>query len=237
MNKAQRLNYIFGNHPRNPIQNRFGWLEGAFLGDIQTFIDGIGDLIKKKRRSTPKKPRGAGNVSLPILTNTGLELVSALFVGETKYKDSGRYNADNNVACFIQSYFPGKSKKIPRILWDSTRNGLTHVFAPKVMRRRRDYIQFTFYVHDHRIPSSVYRRGRTLVVSFNSVEYYHVLKKTISAYKIDLQNNRRLQVNFVKAWKSIERKVNNLDKDQMKKPEADFLRKLLRRTTAIKLFR
>lgn len=215
--------------------NRFNWIEGALLGDIQTFVDGIEDLVAKKRTPTPTEPRGSGNVSLPILVNTGLELVSAMYAGATRYRGRG-YNADENVASFVKAYFPGNSRLIARIMWDSTRNGLTHLFSPKVMRRRSDYIRFTFYVDDSRVKSKVVKDGRTLLVWFNSIEYYHVLKRAVANYKAVLQADSQLQVKFIRAWKSIERHVKNLDKDQMKKPEADFLRKMLRKSREIELF-
>ncbi len=236
MNRRGRLNYIFATHPRNPIQNRFDWIDAALLGDIQTFVDGIQRFVKKKQRPTPTKPRGGGNASLPILTNTGLELVSAMFVGDTKYRNPHGYDAEENVVRFITSYFPGNSARIAHLLWDGTRNGLIHLFTPKVVRRRRDYIQFSFYVDDYRIPSYIERKGRIIVIMFNSIEYYKVLKRAISTYKTDLQKRRELQLNFIRAWRSIEGAVRNLDRNQAKKPEADFIRKSLRRRSKVTLF-
>ena len=235
LNRSQRRDYIFKDDPKSPVVNRFNWIEGALLGDIQTFVDGIQDLVAKKRMPTSTEPRGSGNVSLPILVNTGLELVSAMHAGATKYRGRG-YSADENVASFVKAYFPGNSKLIARIMWDSTRNGLTHLFSPKVMRRRNDYILFTFYVQDSRIKSKVVKDGKTIVVWFNSIEYYHVLKKAVADYKAALLTDRQLQIKFIRAWKSIERHVKNLDQDQMKKPEADFLRKTLRTSNEIELF-
>jgi transposase len=236
LNRTKRLDYIFGNHANTPVNNRFGWLEEALLGDIQTFIDGINDLVRGRRWPTPTKPRGGGNVSLPILVNTGLELVSALNAGTTKYRKRVRYDADENVALFVRTYFPGRSGKIPHIIWDATRNGLTHIFAPKAMRRRKEYIRFSFFVQDQRVPSNVAKSGRTLVVSFNSIEYYRVFRRAIAAYKRVLLRDRLTQIRFISAWKSIERHVKDLDRDPKKRPEADFVRMTLKSGKAVKLF-
>ena len=238
LNKSQRFDYIFQNHSNSPVANRFGWIETCLTGDMQTFVDGINDFLNKKRKSRRTKPRGGGNLSLPILVSTGLELVSATFVGRTEYMNrSGRphYNAVENTSKFIKRYFPSNSGNLPNILWDSTRNGITHLFVPKTLKRRGDLIKFTFYVNP-KFSSRVERHGKILWVRFNSVEYYRALKRAIASYKVDLLSNRMLQMNFIKAWKSIERKVKCIDKDNEKRSEADFLRKRLKTRPSMKLF-
>jgi hypothetical protein len=39
MNKEERYDYIFGNHPGEYVVNRLDWLD-ALLSDIRTLIDG-----------------------------------------------------------------------------------------------------------------------------------------------------------------------------------------------------
>jgi hypothetical protein len=41
MSEKERYDYIFGDHVGKSIINRFGWLEGALLGDIKTFVNTI----------------------------------------------------------------------------------------------------------------------------------------------------------------------------------------------------
>jgi len=199
-------------------------------------MDGINDFAEKKiRKATKTKPRGAGSVSLPILTDTGLELAASLFAGTTRYT-RGHHDATANVESFVKAYFPGRSRWIPRIIWDATRNGLVHLFVPKAMRRRKDYIHFVFYIHEPRQPSWIARDGPALVVWFNSIEYAKVLKRAVARYRASLMTDRILQERFIKAWNSIERHVENLDKDLTRKPEADYLRRELKKYNRLRVF-
>jgi hypothetical protein len=82
MSETERLDYIFGHHKNEPIVNRFGWLENL-LGVIKTFENTV--------RECPQLVEGGGNLSIPILMCTGLELVSALYVGKTNYILNSNY--------------------------------------------------------------------------------------------------------------------------------------------------
>jgi hypothetical protein len=93
VNKEEKIDYIFGVHPNQPIKNRFEWLNGALLNDIQTFIDGIDRFPNGTSESYLRNHHGGGNLSIPILICTGLEFVSALYVGKTKYMAHNRYYA------------------------------------------------------------------------------------------------------------------------------------------------
>jgi hypothetical protein len=53
---TQRTEYIFGDHV-GPVTNRFGWLEGALLGDIQTFVNTL--------QTASHLVQGGGNLSIP----------------------------------------------------------------------------------------------------------------------------------------------------------------------------
>ena len=79
MNKKERLDYIFDDHKGDYIPNRFGWLN-ALLSDIRTLIDGGQGFAKGEIKHTLEGSHGAGNVSIPTLVCTGLELASTLFL-------------------------------------------------------------------------------------------------------------------------------------------------------------
>jgi hypothetical protein len=63
LNEEQRNDYIFGNQI-GPITNRFGWLEGALMGDIQTIVN--------TNQNGRHLVVGGGNLSIPILVCTAL---------------------------------------------------------------------------------------------------------------------------------------------------------------------
>ena len=77
MNKKEKYDYIFGNPPGEYVVNRLDWLD-ALLSDIRT-LDGYQCLRENSKGS---EAYGAGNISIPVLVCTGLELISKLFVGD-----------------------------------------------------------------------------------------------------------------------------------------------------------
>lgn len=117
MNEKDRKDYIFENQSGQPIVNRFGWLDHALLDDIKTFVNTL--------QSAPQLVQGGGNLSIPILVCTGLELASSLYVGMTDYLNHSKYNATVNVEKFINDFFPGCARVIPLLVWDGVRMGLT----------------------------------------------------------------------------------------------------------------
>ena len=64
----------------------------------------------------------------------GLELVSALYTGKTNYPTSRYYRAIDNVEKFMNDFFDGSARNLPRLIWDGIRNGINHVFIPKDMK-------------------------------------------------------------------------------------------------------
>ena len=142
MNKKERLDYIFGDHNDDYITNRFGWLN-ALLSDIRTLIDGGQGFVNGEVKPTLEGSHGAGNVSIPILVCTGLELASALYTGKT----GKTANATDNAKNFIQEFFQGNGKNIPRILWDGIRNGTNHAFIPNTIVVSKNRVQFSFFVN------------------------------------------------------------------------------------------
>lgn len=59
------------------------WITDCLLGDIQTFLDGIQNRIREKHAGKDFSD-GFGNLSVPILINTALEFVAALYAGKTE---------------------------------------------------------------------------------------------------------------------------------------------------------
>jgi hypothetical protein len=133
MNETERFDYIFRN-PSGGVANLFGWVEYALLGDLRTFVDAIRNSINDSQRFPSEKPRGAGNLSIPILVCTGLELVSAMYCGKTRAKDNWGYHADKNVKEFLEAFMPCHAVEISKLLWDGIRNGIDHLFYPKFMK-------------------------------------------------------------------------------------------------------
>jgi hypothetical protein len=222
MNKEQRLEYIFGDRPGDYITNRFGWLN-ALLSDIRTLIDGGQGFVNGKIEPTLKGSHGAGNVSIPILVCTGLELASALYTGN-------RYNATDNVKKFIEEFFPADLKKIPQILWDGIRNGTTHVFIPNTIRVSRTHVQFSFFVDQSSDkPSSVTKSGLNITIYVNSIQFYHILKRSIDKYRSKLKTDNKLQLDFITAWECKQKPHVKKTSDLLIRTEVEYLLKRLRK--------
>jgi len=247
LNRQQRLHYIF--------PNRIGWFD-ALLSDIRTVITG-GQHYKNKSSDYLGGTYGAGNVSIAELICTGLELAAAHYTGKTTYntnkkkktkqlpttsltskkpKQSG-YNATANVQTFVVEYFPtNMSKEISHILWDAIRNGTHHLFTPKSIKYRNSTVKIMFYVEKSTIHSNVTRIGNIIQININCIEFYRVLKKAFKDYKRDLETKRILQINFIKASKSIENSSVLKSRSDISR-EVNYLSKRLKQTGIIKLFK
>ena len=91
MTEEEKRKYIFEGTSFES-HTRFNWITDGLLGDIRTFLDGIEYfIIQKKGEPAEKSPRGGGNLSVPILINTALEFVAALYTGKTNYME---FNTD-----------------------------------------------------------------------------------------------------------------------------------------------
>jgi hypothetical protein len=230
--EAERLEYIFCTHETIFIQNRFGWLQDALIEDIQSYIDGT-QTILDGTIITGHPPAG-GNLSIPILICTGLELVSALYAGKSKYLDEKDYNAEENVVKFIEDFFPQHLRMMPRILWDGVRNGIDHLFVPKSMQCAQNRIRFNFR-RDHQ-DSDVNRIQGVIIISINVIAFHKALRQAIADYKIKLQNNEIIQSNFINAWSSIEEYHRNITNDNRKANELNQLIEELNRNGRVILF-
>jgi hypothetical protein len=233
--KKERLDYIFGDHKKDYITNRFGWLN-ALLSDIRTLIDGGQGFVKHEITPTLEGSHGAGNLSIPILVCTGIELLSALYVGKTKYMEPSRYNATENVRKFVNHFFQGHAKRIPILLWDGVRNGVDHLFVPKFMKFSENLVEFSFYVQDSSIPSTVTKSGNIILIRVNSIEFYYELKRAIEFYRNELNNDEKLQCNFIDAWRSIE-KTHDVTRNTELSQEVTYLLKELNKSDKINLSR
>jgi hypothetical protein len=230
--EAERLEYIFCTHQPEFIQNRFGWIQDALIEDIQSYIDGTQAILDGT--ITTGHPPAGGNLSIPILVCTGLELVSALYLGMTRYLDEKNYRAEDNVAKFIDSFFPEHLKSIPRILWDGVRNGIDHLFVPKSMQCAQNKIRFNFRREEQN--SDVFRVQDIIVISINVITFHRALRQAIADYKNKLQNDDELQRKFINAWSSIEEYHRNITNDNRKINELNHLIKELDRNGRVDLF-
>ena len=222
MTKTEKYNYIFAPDPSRNNEIRFDWIYHCLLGDIQTFLDGVENFTQNKGKFSDNLPRGGGNLSVPTLISTGLEFVSALYVGKTLYTDKG-YNATKNVKDFIARFFPDHYKKLPFLLWDGIRNGVVHTFSPKPFKYHQNYIRFQFFVEDRNVQAHVTKVDNTILIRINIFELYQLLKKAIEDYRAELENNENLQDKFILAWASIEEYTRNIDHDVEKSNEAKIL--------------
>ncbi len=226
LSKKDKYNYIFAKDPNYNNEIRFEWINSCLLGDLQTFMDGVENFIQNKGWFSDNLPRGGGNLSLPIVVGTGLELVSALYVGKTKYKnDRGpdKYYAEKNVKKFIVHFFPSNYTKIPLLLWDGIRNGIVHTFSPKPFEYYQNYIRFQFFVKDRAYPSDVTKNNDTILIRINVFELCQLFKKAIEGYRAELATDEDLQDKFILAWSSIEEYTRNINKDSDKANEVKAL--------------
>ena len=235
MSPKEKSDYIFSfstpDHP-NPI-TRFEWIEKVLFGDIQTFMDGIENYILQKDELPKDPPRGGGNLALPILICTALELTSALYAGKTVQKDGGGYNATENVKQFVIRYFPGFFPKFPLIFWDGVRNGITHSFFPKYFEYGGKIIGLSFFVEDSKVQSYIKEwdviKGidPCILISFNSLELVRILKESIQRYRSELENSEDLQNKFIEAFSSYE-EIINIDEHPKSEEAIKIIDKLTR---------
>ena len=229
MNKKERLDYIFDDHKDDYILNRFGWLN-ALLSDIRTLIDGGQGFAKDEIKPTLEGSHGAGNVSIPILVCTGLELASALYTGN-------KPNATDSVRKFIEEFFPAGGKKIPLILWDGIRNGTNHVFIPNTIIVFNNRIQFSFFVnYSLDKPSYVTKSKDKITIHINSIQFYHILERAVDKYKSKLETNNKLQYDFIAAWKSKQQPHIKKTTDRLIQKELKYLLKKLKQSNKPNLF-
>ncbi len=235
MTTQEKYDFIFTPQPDSRlIDSRFDWIEKSFLGDIQTYIDGIHIFIERNKRKdySDDLPRGGGNIAVPMIICSGLELISSLFAGKSKLKDNkaqNNYDATANVETFVKKYFPGDSKKFPRIFWDGIRNGIMHTFQPNFYSfdyKGIEYkINYIFFVED-RLQSHIRIEGKQILIFINSLELFVVLKNAIENYKIDLEKNEELQDKFITAWENYEEPSTIKSSSKLKYHEAlDILKK------------
>jgi hypothetical protein len=228
MNEKQRLGYIFDDHNEDYISNRLGWLY-ALLSDIRTLIDGGQGFVKGEIKPILEGSHGAGNVSIPILVCTGLELASKLYAGN-------KLNSTDSVIKFIEDFFPDEVKKIPRILWNGIRNGTNHIFIPNTILVFNNRIQFSFFVnHSFDKQQSYFTKSEgKIIIHINSIQFYHIFEQAIDKYKSKLETNNKLQCDFIAAWKSKEQPLKPKDGSYQK--EVKYLLNRLTQSNKPNLF-
>lgn len=163
-------------------------------------IDGGQGFVNNNFIPTLEGPHGGGNVSIPILVCTGLELVSVLYTGK-------KNNSTENVRDFIKEYFPEVSpiKRIALVLWEGIRNGTNHVFIPNIVKASYSLVEFSFSVEIYaNVESYVTRSDNIIEIHINSIEFYRILKESVDKYESDLRKDETLQCHFIDGWKAIE---------------------------------
>lgn len=225
MSPKEKNNYIFSEKISGLGGTRFDWIDHALMGDIQTFVDGINYNYFPPRQFLPTdSPRGSGNLALPILVCTSLDLISALFTGGN--------NATENVKKFIEKYLPGFYKEFPLIFWDGVRNGITHKFYPNHFQYKDKSIDFIFFIKNPNVKSHIECKGNIITIWLNSFELVRILRESIQKYKTDLQKSDALQTNFIRIFQSLE-DFQDLNNKQI--PEAEKIVKILTRKNPLYL--
>jgi len=221
MTPAEKDVYIFDKSQSKMFPGgRFAWIADCLLGDIRTFLDGANNYVQNKGTL---QGRGGGNISIPALASIAIELVSALYMGKTSYRDGNLYSATDNVRSFISRFVPGLYQKIPLLVWDGIRNGILHTFSPKPFDYQGKNVRFQFFVEDYAAKSHVTELNNTILIRINVFELYEVLKTAIENYRKELKTDDSVKNNFIRAWLSIEEYSRNIDSDVEKSREVEAL--------------
>jgi hypothetical protein len=177
--------YVFGRDPSRGDTIRWSWLWDCLLGDMRTMLVGIRHYQQSATRQIADGVRlGGGNLSVPILVTTGLELISRLYKGARG--DPYHYNAYENVRAFVEACFPAASRRMPWLMWTAVRNGLHHAFRPPSVSDGHTTVSFSFVVE--RGPSVVVRpRNDSFYIIISAPDLVHVLEGAFEQYKADLQ--------------------------------------------------
>lgn len=234
LKKQRDLNIYSVLHDADFIKNRFGWLN-ALMSDIQTLVDGFAAFRNGTISSSSRLSLGGGNLAIPILVCTGLELVSALRTGKTKYLYDRQYDPEDNVKVFVTLYFDDNLKKIPRLIWDGVRNGVDHLFIPKSMQCNQNRIRFNFLI-DSPLQSDVEHSQGIIKVSMDAARFFKAFIKAVDRYRIELIEKEGLQRDFIKAWSSIEEFNQNITANEIKVKEIDLLLEELNLNGRVDLF-
>ena len=131
MTKEEKYRYIFED-TRVEGHTCVKWITDCLLGDIRTFLDGIENYTDNKERFAFKpRPRGGGNLSVPILIYTALEFVAALYTGKTKYMEFETKNK------FEKDLDEGKIPEELRKEFDNRKFPLPKEYKIEKKRRKR----------------------------------------------------------------------------------------------------
>jgi len=168
-----------------------------------------------------------------------MELAAALYTGRTSYMTGRRKAvAEDDVAKFIKDFFPSNAQLIPHVIWDSIRNGISHLFSPKSVKYSGYTVDFMFYVERRTKASHIEidRTAKYIHININSIEYFQIFERAVSKYEKALRAHDDLQNNFIDAWKSIETHRRDADTDQQKGREIRRLIAAFGSSNSINLF-
>lgn len=232
MTSEEKSAYIFTKDKRDGIEP-FRWLDLYLIGDMATFLDGI-NLYHKLPEEYLKigVEKGGGNLSLPILICTTLELASSFYCG------SENGNARENVKQFVTKYFPGFYARIPTIFWTGVRNGLTHRFYPNNFKYEEKGVEkevtFHFYVEDANQPSHIKKNQNHVSIYLNVPELYKLLKDAIAKYRAELTTNENLKDNFIHVYDFLRDTQNIRDQERIRECSLLFERLTTRSELVLK---
>ena len=94
MKKDEKIKYIFSPDPKIHNSIRFDWITSDLLGDLDIFLREI------------EINKGGGTHSVPILSTTALEFISALYSGWTKAMTKADPKHNYNASRVSLSPFP-----------------------------------------------------------------------------------------------------------------------------------
>ncbi|MCW7075346.1 MAG: hypothetical protein OCU24_05810 [Candidatus Methanospirare jalkutatii] len=158
--KDKRKKYIF--EERFEGRPRVKWITDCLLGDIRTFLDGIENYTDNKERFAFKpRPRGGGNLSVPILIYTALEFVAALYTGNTKYMEFETKNK------FEKDLDEGKIPEELRKEFDNRKFPLPKEYKIEKREERWEIMN----KETKKVYYDVRVKGNKLIFRFNKKEY------------------------------------------------------------------
>jgi hypothetical protein len=204
-----QYDYVFTEFCPLVDGTRWHWIE-CLCADLRTLLMGV------------RANGGGGNCTFPIAVCAGIDFVSDLYGGDTKYlHETGacdcpkgqRFSQAALAAAFIQDCFDGLSTEIAPMLWDGMRNGLTHTFMPKGYKDGESVVRLAFESGEFLVPSRIERDGDIVRIVVNVYSLGKAFGRAVDRYEQLLRTDASRRSNFHKAWRSIEEQAEKAGVD------------------------
>lgn len=209
MTDGERFSYIFeaqtDSVPGVKDISRFEWLEDIHIGGVRSVRDAVRIYIDCSDNYPDGRSRAGCHFALPAVVVIALEAISNFYGGITERTVGRRnYRADDLVEQFLRRYYPEPYTLLPSLLWDSIRNGILHSYSPKQFDVDGKLVHFRFHCPPPAIPSYVKKTDQGFDIRINTMEFAETFEQAFSSYKEELERDRELQINFIRAFESFE---------------------------------